>query len=697
MRAWALLAAACVEPPPCPDWPAALGVPALTDEAPPLRWAALPDDEADDEGPDVDGPFALHRADGWLFLRATAPGEGTLRGRCGVVRLRPRWNDERTGRPHPTLGLGTASTFLSGDILLAALEPTREPELLEITVDLWLVLDRERWSEGTVLEDLRGAPTPYRLDDDDRAARAVELWTAPEVDVPLAVDLVIDVDRDGRLSPGDRIDGWEGPGLVILPDLAAPGPYRVDTQDLDGPRRFWWPRSPEQPPPLVAIAHGAGQSWTSYDDLGAHLASWGAAVFTYPNPVEDIDAAAQAALSQLDRALAGDRPSGVAQLDPDALVLIGHSRGGEAVVRAVDDAVRDPTGSPIRAEQIALVSAIAPTVHGDPIHRSTPHDRPFHLLTAGADGDVTGGVLDPVTLGDCAACMSLRMLQGAIGPVWASALPGATHADFACCGTDPVLPDADLLGRATVQAYNRAVHAALLEGVVRHQPGFTALLEHPEQLLPLARDTGALRIFRPWDAFWLDDFQREPALDRASSGATVRATVEDAVEGMLDDADRSFAWDPADPMNGMTLAHHDDPARAARGTVFGWTSDARWELRFEPRDLRPWSALVLEMAQQTGHPLTEALGGPLVFDVVLVDVSGVEARISTEPYGVVPPPNPRDGGWANLFLTVRIAVADFSAAGPVDLGRIRAVRLEFGPTHGAAVGRLGMERIGLVR
>ena len=54
-------------------------------------------------------------------------------------------------------------------------------------------------------------------------------------------------------------------------------------------------------------------------------------------------------------------------------------------------------------------------------------------------------------------------------------------------------------------------------------------------------------------------------------------------------------------------------------------------------------------------------------------------------------------GWANSFETVRIPLAAFEYNGSgLDLDKIIALAFQFGPSHGSAIGRIGIDDIELL-
>jgi hypothetical protein len=201
----------------------------------------------------------------------------------------------------------------------------------------------------------------------------------------------------------------------------------------------------------------------------------------------------------------------------------------------------------------------------------------------------------------------------------------------------------------------------------------------------------------------IDDFQSRPPTTVSSSTGAVVYDVDNLVEGRLDDSNGDFT-DNADPMNGMTQAEAGD---ASTGITFGW-SNANRSLEFELtpplRDLRSWRALSFRACQQTRHPSTVATLGDLVFDVGLVDSHGNTAVLGIGAWGGgVEEPYQRTGcgtgaGWANEFETTHVALSDLVRTTPaLDLSDVVAIRFQFGPSHGAAVGRIGLDDVEFVR
>ncbi len=643
-----------------------------------------------------------------VYVRATEPGTGTLdaSGACsGTLQLIDRLRDDLVGRPHPDVPISPVDTVPPGDDVLFALDPRDWPDVTG-PVDVWLVdsRDRAQWATASALVDVRGAPSPYTPGTDLQSSTVLFPVVAPAT-APRAVDVVVDLNGNGHLDPGEPIDGLDGPGALLLPDLSEPGPYAVSTSDsavtFDTTRRVWWPTAPIpdlDPLPVVSISHGVGHEYTWYDDLGAHLASHGAVVFAHRNQtVAGPQTAADTTLMNLDAffdELPTAHPALVGRSDASRIFSIGHSRGGEGVLRLIrmlDDGLAT-LATP--GAQIIGASAIAPTVFLAPHTETGPGDRPLHLLVGSADSDVTSDVAPGPAFVDPRHFMWFRHLLSAADHR-STYVHGAAHDHFNCCGGDTGQSiSAPVLTRPTVLAHSRAVHTALFYALTSETPVVAEVLERSPADVPLTPGVEGMRTVSRSGALVIEDFQAEPLPEVASTGAEVRWTTSDLVEAPLDDADFSLDWDPLDPMNGATQSDADGND-AERGVVFGFDSDASWEVDLPtPTDLSTFDDLIVDVAQGTRHPDTLQLAGPLSLTVVLIDSQGIEAALPTPGYADIPTPYARDEGWINAFQSVRIPLVDFLATQPdFDRSQVQTVRLAFGPSFGSDRGRVLLQRI----
>ncbi|MCA9494424.1 MAG: hypothetical protein KC621_31070, partial [Myxococcales bacterium] len=612
----------------------------------------------------VDGPFRLLDTDGRaladelhadldLLVVADDVGEGTLSATvpgCSTVSL-----DLVAVPPAPLVGVAmdqapwfeTAWDLVNaGQDASVLVDPDIHTDRLGTTFDAVLVPHRsaEDWaadpSLATGVVTVQGSV--------DGAAVSVPVPSLPPAELLQAWDLVVDFGRDGRLDPGDLLDGLDEPAFQAVGDLAAPGPYTPVRGDVDVQNDTWLHQVVYAPAeiaalgtlPLVVISHGNGHDYHWYDYLGNHLASWGYVVMshknnTMPGPMT----AATTTLDNVDHLLGnlgtvlGGQLDG--HVDPHTQVWIGHSRGGEGVVIAYDRLVRG-TATPDNydASDIVMVSSIAPTVFEGP-DTVNPHDVVYHLMAGSSDGDVTGSPSQAIV-------QYFRIFQRATGLNLVTYVQGADHNDFNCCGTEDssfVPQQGPLIGRPAAQQIAKIYFLATIEALLH---GREALWEVDQRPLDTFRPIGItspvvtqLRRARGDRKLVVDDFQAAPAVDMSSSGGAVTGTVRGLTEGKLDDPDRSLAWSNNQNMNGMTWSHNDsDPAR---GVVFGWDDGDDVLLDFElpaaGADLSSASAVSLRVCQRTRNP--QMVRPLLDFGVALVDAAGHETEVATAGYGGV--------------------------------------------------------------
>jgi len=607
-----------------------------------------------------------------------------------------------------------------------ALDPALHGDLAGRKATAWVVAHRSpvEWAADPVLVDDGDGAETVAIGGETLVANTWTVW-ATDVAVRPGVlsdsyDVVLDLDGDGSLSPGDLFQGpgEAEPAFYLLSDLSRAGPHKALSTLYSGGlwlgEEAYYPSdiadlvAAQGPRPLVVISHGNGHDYRWYDYLGDHLASWGFVVMTHQNDTgPGIETASETTLSNTDYFLThlAEVDGGVldGMIDGHRIAWIGHSRGGEGVARAYDRLVTgDYVPEAYTADDIVLISSIAPTVFLG-TGQSNPHDRWYHLIAGTADGDVTGGP-------DSGIVQYLRIAEVAQEDMAVTLVHGAAHNDFNCCGfSDGVGPDR--IGRDEAQIVARAVYLALLEWVVEGDPAPADLLRRQFGSFHNAgtpADVVVANQYRPGPArgrLVLDDFQDGPELEVASTGEAVSATVEDLAEGRLDDADSSFAWTGTDPMNGMTLAEDSD--EDTRGAVFDWSvgSDEAWRVAVpaDAQDLRAWTWLSLRACQGSRHPDTVLLDGPLDFAVTLIDALGQESTIRMDDAGLsLTEPYQRTSygpgaGWANEWSTVRLRLADFQAEGTaLDLSHVVAVELRFGEAWGAPEGRIGLDDLMLL-
>ncbi len=598
--------------------------------------------------------------------------------------------------------------------LVAAVDPGRLPDRIGLEADVYVVEHKAPadWAADPSLVDISGTVerltvATMSLEDSQAVAWAGGLEAGSGL--ASGYDLVLDFDADGALGPGDLIDGLGSQaGFTVFTDLTAPGPHGVETLQYSGGswlgQRTYYPSDIASlgQLPLVVVSHGNGHQYTWYDYLGEHLASWGYVVMAHQNNTNPgIETCSTTTLTNTDYLLANTASIGGGVLDGHidgaAIVWIGHSRGGEGVVRAYDRIV-DGSYRPSEfvAEDIVLISSIAPTVFNS-VMDTDPHEVAYHLLAGASDGDVTG---QP----DCTQCQFFRIAAAARGPLQVTYVQGAGHNDFNCCGfADATGPDR--IGRTEAQVLAKGYYLALLEWYLgEHGAAAEYFQRLYDDLRPGALGAGTVvasvyRAASASDKLVLDDFQASEALEQSSSGAAVSISATGAAEELLWDANSSFGWSASDPMNGMTWV--DERRDEDRGLSFEWAfgeeASVAWTVPAADGDWRDWGVLSFRACQTTRHPNTVSLGAPLDFTVTLVDGAGVESAVSFAPWGGLNQPYQRTGsgqgaGWANEFETVRIPLYAFDAEGTgIDMSDIAAVRFEMGGPFGSATGRIGVD------
>ncbi len=664
-----------------------------------------------------------------FLVNATAVGRATLVA-TNISRGREAGVDEVAVRVGGFPGLGGralaqypqfefVTSFNDNEIVQTAIDPFRHAERVGLPYRVYVVAHKTRaqWAANSTLIDVTGGfetrtVLPGSIADNITNASASGLPAG--IDFGLPYDVIFDFGLDGTLDPGDLIDGFDDTvaGFYSVRDLNLAGPYSTATVTYTGGswlgQRCYYPTSIATlgRVPLVVISHGNGHQYTWYDYLGEHLASYGYVVMSHQNDTgPGVENASITTLTNTDyflghlTTIAGGILDG--HIADDRIVWIGHSRGGEGVVRAYDR-LYDHTYTPANfdANDIVLISSIAPTVFLGTVSTNS-HEVDYHMIYGSADGDVHGGASNPIA-------QAIRLCQAAQGNAQLTYVQGASHNDFNCCGTaDGTGPD--LIGRPEAQRVAKSYYLALLklylENNVAAKDYFTRMYSrfHPSGIASNVVCALYYKEALATPRFVIDNLQTQTGLGISSSGGMVSYDVSNANEGTLDDGNTSFTWTASDPMNGMTWASGGDAY--AGGVVFDWTVGESKHFEYEviagERDFTDDLYLAFRSCQGTRHPETVALGSALSYTVTLRDGSGATSAINFGAYGTLTRPYLRTGegtgaGWANEFNTVRIRLTDFEANGSgIDLSNIVAVRFEFGAAYGSARGRVGIDDVEL--
>lgn len=215
----------------------------------------------------------------------------------------------------------------------------------------------------------------------------------------------------------------------------------------------------------MVVSHGNGHDYRWYDHIGFHMASYGWVVMSHSNEtMPGIETASETTLANTDHLLgnlatiAGGDLDG--HLDASTIAWIGHSRGGEGIVRAYDrlfDADFVPQNYTI--DDIRCLSSIAPTVFFRK-GKSHPHTVDYHLWVGSADDDVTGAPSSP-------AIQSYTLLERANGRKASLTLHGAGHGAFHDGSGSLFANGPCKLGRPETHAVMRGYMLPLFEHFVR--------------------------------------------------------------------------------------------------------------------------------------------------------------------------------------------------------------------------------------
>ncbi len=620
-------------------------------------------------------------------------------------------------------GFEYVRAFQEGDVVELALDTARYPEVVGRTADIYLMAARSRdaWIADVGLDTALAGPVTHEFTAGPLADNTLVLDTGTLSgdagdDLGVGYDVVLDLNRDGRFNGDDLMDGYaDESGFYVVDDITLPGPHPVTEVIYSGGswlgQDLYYPTDVDTMGqlPLVVVSHGNGHDFQWYDHIGNHLASYGYIVMSHENrTAPGIESASTTTLTNTDYFLgnldtiAGGVLDG--HVDSSRITWIGHSRGGEGVVRAFDR-VFDGDWVPqhFTVFDIALISSIAPTGFLG-IGKSHPHGVDYHLWTGVADSDVNG----------CAAsdiAQTFQLHDRASQRRMSVSLYGVGHGGFHAGGGSLWAQGPCILTRPQTHRFMRGYLLPLVKHVVDGNiPAKDYLWRQWEGFRPLGAPVNpCLEVnlqYREGDkngTYVVDDHEDnddDPTLS-SCGGAVVAKGIVGYTEGRANDANTDFTHDPSDPWNGFTYARAAGPPRQS---VFEFPGDATLEFQLPAgdRDVRDHAYLSFRACQATRHPYTDAETTDTVFDVTLRDGAGRTSTLSIDAWGGgVEDPWPRltcgvGAGWANEYETIRIRLTDFLHVDPaLDLGDLEAVVFGFGPSHGSPVGRLGFDDVEL--
>ncbi len=420
--------------------------------------------------------------------------------------------------------------------------------------------------------------------------------------------------------------------------------------------------------PLVVVVHGNGHNYTSYDFLLQHLARNG---FIAASINARIGAAMANGMHGLGRANVFFEHMAVLQARFAAKLqnnvgIMGHSRGGEAVVKIARLNQQLALGHNINA-----VVSLAPTDQYGSEVLSGAWAKPYLVIYGSRDGDVAGW---PPYAGYTVPNIGFALYDRAGGAAKSMVFVyRATHNGFITANSD--------------------------------NPGDNPLPPATQKTFPPAYMNAFFRQYLMGDLRWEGIFKGEwkPA-SVAVTGAeyyvqyrnTVRRTVDDMEEAALNWQVSTIGGNvshggtlPADPAENRF--HHEaatpglDPKSPhdSNGMQFKWdnnTDSLVFDIPPGQRDVSGFSAIsfrVTQKADSTSNPANQ----PQNLRLALKDSANNERAVRVSPFGTIPFPDQRSNAALvkSALTTVRIPLKSFSivCAGMVQVNLTNVVSLSF--------------------
>jgi dienelactone hydrolase len=601
------------------------------------------------------------------------------------------------------------NNFPVGTNVYAALDPDALPTgLVSQRAAIYVIRHKTaaQWGASSALDDISGpglTPAPKIVPIVPGCVNWNTTLVWPNPQTPGKYDLVIDFGNnaadpmnfvsDASLDPPlDMIDGYVRVGFYVTDDPSLPGEYAgsigqhdyalgtiqvpstdsgptpTDNLPLTATIRYPAQTSGVDAPvasgsfPLVVIMHGNSgydTSYLGYDYLLDHLATHGFVAMSIYAPVGVmIETRARAILAHLNLMAQANAAPGLfqAHIDLGNIGIVGHSRGGEAVVRAARINAADGLGWALRAG-----ASIAPT---DYHHYGDP-GIPLLVIYGSNDGDVAGTWPDRTCFNiydEAGRPRSFVFVYGAthdrFNTVWApTAL--TVESDIAASDVPNLISLTD--HENVAKGYITALMQARLQGRAEQLEYFSANLK-PSL-------TGGLQIHTSHQevgARLLDNFEQHNPNSNTAGGAVTGAALSTLAEDAL-----------------HTLDNH-SPHITSGGDV-AWQSTAGIYLSQVPaaeKDVSGYAVLAFRVTQKYGSPQNPAHRAQDLF-VRLTDRNGKSRAIRVSTFTDVPYPYER--GYTELIKsalkTVRIPLISYTIANlgaqDVELTNLQSVSFEF--------------------
>lgn len=636
-----------------------------------------------------------------LILTAVVAGIGLLGGCIALWRVQGLTSMRAFG-----VLVGAAITF--GVVALAAIPG-------------WQVKTEQRPPVAVPASEL---PDPSR-----RGEFVVQSFTYGSGTDPHRAEFAADASLRSRTVDGSRlIDGWDGAA-----GWARNRYWGFDSAALPLNGRVWMPRAgsaaEQSAHPVVLIVHGNHDmedfSDTGYAWIGEHLASRG--VVTVSVDENFLNSSYSDLLSGLDgglekendargwlllehlrqlrewNAAPGNPFSG--RLDLDRVVLIGHSRGGEAVAEAAlfnrmrfypDDARQTfDFGFGI----VGLIAIAPADGQYDPRDRKTWLDDVNYLVIHGSlDGDVQSfqgtSQYARIAYPQCVTCFKTSIYV--VGANHGQFNTGWGRADYGAAGRltlnlEPIM-DAELQRAAALPLFTAFVDAVTRGDVASREVFATGLRAAPFVDVPVELITD----YRSGEELALADFEE----DADPSTATLPAArIETASLSRWRESEIGLKWAPRD----------------SAAVLIGWDRQGEsipvWQLVFESSP-PAFGSFSFSLAMAEENPLAERVGdqgvgsdteeeaeeqewktpAALDFSIVVEDRSGQHATIHLADLGVLRPPvegHTRKHAWLDGVEPSEPVFARYTipakSLAPLDLDEVSKITLQFDQDRAGAI------------
>jgi pimeloyl-ACP methyl ester carboxylesterase len=339
----------------------------------------------------------------------------------------------------------------------------------------------------------------------------------------------------------------------------------------------------------------------------------------------------------------------------NSIGLIGHSRGGEAVVR-----VAATSGSPIKA-----IISLAPTDYYEV--EKVSKNIPYFVLYGSRDGDVDGSLLPnrehnpnpPVPGGSGGFSLYDRSVNSSVKSM--SFVYGATHNGFVTFNNDfaaSAIPDR--IQHSITRAYMHAFLRQHLLGEQIWKGYFTGEFIPPS--------TGYTEIYQQYREMIggnfkiVDDFENSPH-DWTQSSSAQAVNHSRAGTGLAEDS--------------LHTLDNNSPHETSGLQIIDWNAGDRLTFAVLPVgfDVRPWTHLSFRVAQVVGK-INSTVD---TMKVALVDAGTQRHEVVVNKK--VPDPDPRVDDPSltkSALMTIRLPLADY--ANNVDLSKVASVQFVFPPT-----------------